>query len=111
MGHPRLLGLLVESQFHGDANPHSNTFRNIDYLLVKKGFRLFDLTTWSYSRRSLPTMFTYKKAGHTNSGQLLWRDTLYLRDLVEIKKEGKQIPTPQILKTFVSRRFMGSMTV
>lgn len=107
LNHESLLGLFVESQFHGDANPYSNTFRNIDYLLVKKGFRLYDLTTWSYSRSSLPTMFTYKKTGHTNSGQLVWGDALYLRDLVEMKQQGKQIPTTQILKMICIQEIYG----
>jgi len=101
------LGLLVESQFQGDADPNSNTFRNIDYLLVKKGFRLFNLTIWPQSRSSLPATFNYKAAGHTVSGQLKWGDALYLRDLIEMQAKGKKISTDKVLKMICLQEIHG----
>jgi FkbM family methyltransferase len=75
-----VLGLAVESQFHGPAHEESNTFRNIDRMLTGLGFSLFDLEVYRYSRRALPKPFVYRIPAQTESGQVMWADALYLRD-------------------------------
>jgi Methyltransferase FkbM domain len=76
-----VLGLLVETQFHGISHPHSNLFSNIDRLLREHGFSLFDLDTHRYTRAELPGLFMYDLAAQTDEGQILAADALYLRDL------------------------------
>jgi hypothetical protein len=76
-----VLGLHVEAQFQGPQHEFANTFGNIDRLLRSHGFSLFDLTTNRYSRAELPAPFVYDIAAQTVSGQLLWGDALYFRDL------------------------------
>lgn len=75
-----VLGVAIESQFHGLVHDESNTFRNIDRLLTAHGFSLFDLEVYRYSRAALPKLFTYNIPAQTVSGQVLWADAIYLRD-------------------------------
>jgi hypothetical protein len=76
-----VLGLHVEAQFQGPEHEFANTFGNIDRVLHSHGFSLFDLTTNRYSRAELPAPFVYDLAAQTVSGQLVWGDALYFRDL------------------------------
>lgn len=76
-----VLGVEIEAQFHGPIHPSANTFHNIDGILREHGFTLFDLNQRRYSRAALPDAFFAKRPGRTRSGQVLWGDALYLRDL------------------------------
>jgi hypothetical protein len=76
-----VLGLKVEAPFQGPPHEFANTFNNIDRVLHSHGFSLFDLTTNRYSRAELPSPFVYDLAAQTVSGQLVWGDALYFRDL------------------------------
>jgi len=76
----QVLGLLVETQFHGVSHPHSNLFSNIDRLLREHGFSLFDLEAYRYTRGVLPGHFVYRLPAQTREGQILAGDALYLRD-------------------------------
>jgi len=75
-----VLGIAVESQFHGFVHDDANLFRNIDRLLTTSGFSLFDLEVYRYSRAALPKPFVYRIPAQTEGGQVLWGDALYLRD-------------------------------
>lgn len=77
----QVLGLLVETQFHGVSHPHSNLFANIDRLLREHGFSLFDLEAYRYTRGVLPGQFLYRLPAQTREGQILAGDALYLRDV------------------------------
>ena len=76
----QVLGVAVESQFHGLVHDESNTFRNIDRLLTGLGFSLFDFEIYRYSRAVLPRPFVYRMPAQTLGGQVLFGDALYLRD-------------------------------
>jgi FkbM family methyltransferase len=76
----KVLGLGVESQFHGVVHDESNVFRNIDRVLTAAGFSLFDIEVYRYSRAALPKRFVYRIPAQTETGQVLWGDALYLRD-------------------------------
>ena len=76
-----VLGVHIESQFHGAVHDYGNLFSNIDRFLRARGFSLFDLSTWRYSRAHLPAPFVFEIAAQTHTGQVLWGDALYLRDL------------------------------
>jgi FkbM family methyltransferase len=80
LSRPSLLGVGIESQFHGPVHDESNTFRNIDRILNQHGFSLFDLEVHRYSRGVLPKPFVYRIPAQTHGGQVLWADALYLRD-------------------------------
>ena len=83
------LGLLIECQFHGAAHPYANTLANIDTFLRDRGFSLYDLDVNRYSRAALPARFVYSMPAQTVSGQALWGDALYLRDLADPLYEAK----------------------
>jgi FkbM family methyltransferase len=76
-----ILGVCVESQFHGPVHRNANTFSNIDMFMRKNGFCLFDLKIRRYSRWDLPGKFLTRFGGHTDFGQILWADAFYFRDL------------------------------
>lgn len=84
-----VLGVMVEAQFHGAAHPYANIHANIDHYLRDRGFSLFDLDVNRYSRRALPTRFVYDIPAQTDSGQVLWGDALYLRDLGDPAYDAK----------------------
>jgi len=77
------LGVMIECQFHGASHPYSNTLANIDTFLRDRGFSLYDLDVNRYSRAALPARFVYDMPAQTVSGQALWGDALYLRDLAD----------------------------
>ncbi len=76
-----VLGLFVECQFHGLAHPEANVFSNIDTLLRDHGFSLFDIEVYRYTRSCLPGKFVHEIPAQTRTGQVLWGDALYLRDV------------------------------
>jgi FkbM family methyltransferase len=83
------LGVMVECQFHGASHAYANTLANIDVFLRDRGFSLFDLDVNRYSRSALPARFVYSIPAQTVSGQALWGDALYLRDLGDLTYEAK----------------------
>lgn len=78
-----VLGLEVEAQFHGSTHPYANTFSNIDQFLRSKGFSLFNLDNYVYSRAALPAEFLYDIFGQTITGHIQWGEALYFRDLAD----------------------------
>ncbi|MGI9253482.1 MAG: FkbM family methyltransferase, partial [Thermomicrobiales bacterium] len=78
---PRTLGVGVEVNYFGTADPMDNTFHNIDRELRARGFELFDLTVRRYSTTALPARFEFPTGGQTQSGRIYQGDALYLRDL------------------------------
>ena len=97
----QILGLLVETQFQGWAHDYSNTFANIDRHLRARGFALYELDNQRYTRAALPGLFRHSKTAQTFSGQLLWADALYFRDLAHPQYEqlhGYQITRERLLK-------------
>ena len=75
------LGVLVEAQFQGWPHDYANTFANLDRWLRARGFALYDIDHHRYTRAALPGMFARDLIAETRSGQLLWGDALYFRDL------------------------------
>lgn len=84
-----ILAVQVEAQFQGAVLPEANLFSNIDLFLRDRGFTLFDLDLWRYSKASLPRSFRDNIPAQTVRGQLLWGDALYLRDLGDPDYETK----------------------
>jgi FkbM family methyltransferase len=78
----RVLGFMVETPFPGSASDTANSFHNIDGLLKRHGFLLYNLTVNRYTRSALPGRFVYRMMAQTTSGQPMWGDLIYLRDAV-----------------------------
>lgn len=76
-----VLGLFVECQLQGPTSDDANVFANIDRELRRRGFSLFDLEVYRYSRAALPGHFAYEIPAQTLEGQVIWGDALYLRDV------------------------------
>lgn len=77
-----VLGLMIETSFTGDDDESTNTFHNIDPILKRNGFQIYAMSVNQYSRAVLPARFKYEIFAQTISGQPLWGDLVYLRDVV-----------------------------
>jgi hypothetical protein len=84
-----VLGVAIECQFHGLVHDADNIFSNIDRLLRRLGFSLFDIEVYRYSRAALPKPFVYRIPAQTFQGQALAADALYLRDASESEYETR----------------------
>ena len=71
------LGVFIEIQFHGEVPADANLFCNIDSLLRTRGFSLFDIEVYRYSRSVLPKGFAYDIPAQTIEGQVLYGDALF----------------------------------
>jgi FkbM family methyltransferase len=81
------LGFSIEAQFHGASHDYANTFSNIDRFMRAHGFSLFDLEPYRYSRSALPARFAHDIPAQTLSGQVMWAEALYFRDLADHEYE------------------------
>jgi FkbM family methyltransferase len=77
------LAIEIEIQFQGRISQKANTFCNIDGFLRDHGFTLFKLAPVSYGRSALPRPFLLDIPAQTESGQVVWADALYARDLAD----------------------------
>jgi FkbM family methyltransferase len=78
-----VLAIHMECMFQGSLGPYANTLACIDLFLREKGFCLFTMDPFRYTRSALPGPFIYDMFAQTKNGQLIWADALYLRDLAE----------------------------
>lgn len=81
-----ILTLDIESQFHGDDGEFGNTFANISVKAKELGLHLFDIETFRYSRSALPAPYVHNFPAQTISGQVLWADSVFMRDSYELKE-------------------------
>jgi hypothetical protein len=77
----RVLGVGMEVNWFGSANPTEHTFHNTDRFLREHGFTLFGLTCRRYSRTDLPAPFEKEAFAYTRFGQPYQGDAIYVRDL------------------------------
>ena len=89
LGRGGALGFSIEGQFHGAFHDCANTFSNIDRFLRGRGFSLFDLEPYRYSRAVLPAPFVHDLPAQTVTGQVLWGEVVYFRDLADPDYERK----------------------
>lgn len=76
-----ILAIGVEVNFFGVDDDLNNTFHNIDRLMRREGFDLFDLSFWRYSLAALPGRFIWGAPAATDFGRILQGDALYARDI------------------------------
>ncbi len=97
-----VLALFVECNFHGHANRRFNLFSNVDGFLRPRGYSLFDIDVWRYSRADLPRRYIdaeYPSA--TEHGQVIWCDTFFVRDVAAPGYEdhmGHEYSAAELLK-------------
>lgn len=77
----RLLGVGMEVNWFGTANPTEHTFHNTDRFLREQGFSLFGISVRRYSRTDLPAPFEKEAMAEGLFGQPYQGDGIYLRDL------------------------------
>lgn len=76
-----VLGVLVNTQFQGVLHPNADTLPNIVNFMHELGLSLFDIRPHRYSRGCLPSQFESDLPTGTVSGQVLWGELLFFRDL------------------------------
>jgi methyltransferase FkbM-like protein len=77
----RVLGLGMEVNFCGSADPSDHTFHNTDRFMRSLGFELFGITHRLYSMATLPQRYELSFPAQSVRGRPLQGDALYLRDL------------------------------
>jgi hypothetical protein len=77
----QVLGVGLEVNWFGSANPPEHTFRNTDLFLRERGYALFGVTPRPYSRIDFPAPFEYELYAQTHFGQPYQGDAVYVRDL------------------------------
>ena len=93
-----VLGVLVEAHFNSSVHDYASTYSNIDRFLRARGYTLFDLEAYRYSRAALPDRFCHPLLAQTVTGQTCWGDLLYLKDYGDPLYAHKWKPTsPQKL--------------
>lgn len=76
------LALISECQFQDAKNRRGASFGDIDALLRRRGYRLFTIEPYSYTRAALPGRFKYDIFAQTETGQAGFCDALYMLDPV-----------------------------
>jgi hypothetical protein len=77
----KVLGVGLEVNWFGSANPTEHTFHNTDRFLRKQGYALLGVTVRTYSRIDMPAPFSYEIYAQTRFGQPYQGDAIYVRDL------------------------------
>jgi Methyltransferase FkbM domain len=77
----RVLGVGMEANFCGSADPSDHTFHNTDRFMRSLGFELFGITHRLYSMAALPQRYELPFPAQSVRGRPLQGDALYLRDL------------------------------
>lgn len=95
---PELLGIHLEVNYHGTADPTDNTFHNMDRMMRQYGFELFDLTTRRYSSTALPSPFLLSYPAQTRAGRIFQGDAIYFRDLAAANAEEVVLRPESLLK-------------
>ena len=75
------IGLEVEVSFLGAATPDANLFSNIDPFLRELGYSVFAIEPRFHTRAELPGMFRWCQPADTHTGQLIWGNALFFRDV------------------------------
>ena len=81
LGEKQVLGVGLEVNWFGSANPTEHTFHNTDRFLREQGYALCGLNFRRYSRTALPAPFEYEVYAQTRFGQPYQGDAIYVRDL------------------------------
>jgi Methyltransferase FkbM domain len=88
LGGKKVLGVGLEVNWFGSANPTEHTFHTTDRFLREQGYALFGLTFRRYSRTALPAPFEHELYAQTRFGQPYQGDAIYVRDLAAPYQEG-----------------------
>lgn len=75
-----VLGLVVETPFTGSPHDTTHSLHNVDRLLKRHGYVLYNLSVQRYSRAALPAPFAYRIFAGTAWGQTMWGDMIFLLD-------------------------------
>jgi hypothetical protein len=95
-----LLGVGMEVNWFGSANPTAHTFHSTDRTLRELGFALFGLSVRRYSRSDLPAPFEENSYARTVFGQPYQGDAVYFRDLAapHLVNLARAYPSEKLLK-------------
>lgn len=96
----KILGVGIEVNFYGDADPETNTFHNIDRFMRAQGFALFNLSVRRYSAKALPSRYQISIPAQTEFGRIYQGDALYMRDVCAAngEKEASSLDESKLLK-------------
>lgn len=91
-----ILGVQLEVNFVGTADPNEHTFHNTDRFMRQQGYELMRLDNRTYSMAALPSPFATNFPAQSVGGRAFQGDAYYARDPVAVS--GRDIGDPQLLK-------------
>jgi FkbM family methyltransferase len=94
----QILGFMVECLYQGSDHETSNTFHNIDRFMKRHRFMVYSMAVHKYSRAALPAPFVYSFPAQTTSGQALWGDVVFLRDLGAPSQSTPELSVEKLIK-------------
>lgn len=96
----QVLGVAVEVNWFGSANPSEPMFHNTDRFMRQQGYALFGVTVRPYSRTDLPAPFLRELYAETRFGQPYQGDAIYVRDLAAHHQQdlADAYPTEKLVK-------------
>jgi Methyltransferase FkbM domain len=96
----RVLGVAVEVNWFGSANPSEPTFHGTDLFMRRQGYALFGVTVRPYSRVDLPAPFLRELYAETQFGQPYQGDAIYVRDLAATENQdlAETYPAEKLIK-------------
>jgi hypothetical protein len=96
----QVLGVAVEVNWFGSANPSEPTFHNTDRFMRQQDYALFGVTVRPYSRSDLPGLFLRELYAETRFGQPYQGDAIYVRDLAapENQELADSYPAEKLIK-------------
>ena len=96
----QVLGVAVEVNWFGSANPSESTFSNTDRFMREQGYALFGVTIRPYSRTDLPAPFLRELYAETRFGQPYQGDAIYVRDLAAPDQQdlAEAYPAEKLIK-------------
>ena len=77
----KILGVGMEVRFWGSHEETDGAFHNVDRFMKAQGFELFNLSIRRYSTSALPSRFSGRSPGATESGRVHQGDAMYARDM------------------------------
>lgn len=95
-----VLGVGIEVNYFGSERETDNTLHNVDRLMRRAGFELFNLTVRRYSNRALPAKHIFNMPSQTVKGRPFQGDAVYIRDLAneEFAAYRDQLTTEKLTK-------------
>ncbi len=86
-----LIGITTEMFFNEIAEGSNNFYFNHGNFLKERGYDIYDLDIYKYSRKHLPSKFLYSIPAQTTKGQIMWGQGLFFKSIENLKNNNLKV--------------------